>query len=172
MHKPILNLDEVELLPRPPAYAATGPAAERYDARMGMIGMRLGAQKLGYNLTAIPPGKCAFPLHSHQQNEEMFLVLQGTGEVRIGEAVYPIRSGDVVACLAGGKETAHQVVNTGDSELRIFAVSTRFSPEICEYPTSGKFAVLAETPAGADGKLGFFRYVGRADQSGDYWEGE
>lgn len=172
MSKPILNLDEVELLPRPPAYAATGPAAERYEARMGMIGMRLGAQKLGYNLTAIPPGKCAYPLHSHQQNEEMFLVLEGAGEVRIGEAVYPIRAGDVVACLAGGKETAHQVANTGEVELKIFAVSTRTSPEICEYPTSGKFAVFAETPPGVDGKPGFFRYVGRAEQSGDYWEGE
>lgn len=45
-------------------------------------------------------------------------------------------------------------------------------PPACEYFTTGKFAVAAETPAGGDGKPGFFRFVGRAEQSGDYWEGE
>lgn len=43
----------------------------------------------------------------------MFFVLQGTGEIRIGESTLPIRPGDVIACPAGGKETAHQIVNTG-----------------------------------------------------------
>lgn len=169
MNKPIAD---IELQPRPPAYAATGPAAERYDARMGMVGMALGAKKLGYNITAVPPGKRAFPLHSHQVNEEMIFVLEGAGEVRIGEATWPIRQGDFVAMLAGGKETAHVVTNTGNTELKYLSVSTRISPEICEYPTTGKFAIFAEQPAGADGKPGFFRYVGREGVAADYWEGE
>lgn len=172
MSKPVVNIADIELQPRPPAYAATGAAAERYDARMGMVGMVLGAKKLGYNLTAVPPGKRAFPFHSHQVNEEMIFVLEGAGEVHIGEAVYPIRQGDFVSLLAGNKETAHQVINTGDAELKYLAVSTRLYPEICEYPTSGKFGVMAEIPAGSDGKPGAFRFVGRAEQSGDYWEGE
>ena len=146
MPHPILNLADVELQPRPAAFAATGPAALRYDARMGMIAPRLGAQKLGYNLTAVPPGKRAFPFHNHRINEEMFFVVDGTGEIRIGEAVYPIRPGDVIACPPGGKEIAHQIVNTGTIELRYLAVSTKLSPEIAEYPDSGKFGVLAEFP--------------------------
>lgn len=172
MSRPVINIADIELQPRPPAYAATGPAAERYDARMGMVGIALGAKKLGYNITAVPPGKRAFPFHSHQVNEEMIFVLEGSGEVRIGDTVYPIRQGDFVACVAGGKETAHQVVNTGFVELRYLAVSTRLYPEICEYPTSGKFGIAAETPADGDGKPGLFRFVGRAEQSADYWEGE
>jgi len=116
MLHPILNLADVELSPRPPAFAASGPAAERYDARMGMIAPRVGAQKLGYNLTAVPPGKRAFPFHNHRINEEMFFVVEGTGEIRIGEATYPIRAGDVIACPPGGKETAHQIVNTGATD--------------------------------------------------------
>ena len=48
----------------------------------------------------------------------MFFVLHGSGEVRIGEARYPIRAGDIIACPAGGKETAHQIINTGNEELR------------------------------------------------------
>lgn len=146
MTKPILNISDVELRPRPAAFAATGSAAERFDARMGMIGPLIGAQKLGYNLTAVPPGKSAFPFHNHRVNEEMFFVIEGEGEARIGEAVYRIRPGDVVACPAGGKEAAHQIINTGTVELKYLAVSTKLSPEIAEYPDSGKFGVLAEYP--------------------------
>src|SRR5262249_51323038 len=118
MTRPILNIADVELPPRPAAFAAKGPAAQRYDARTGMIAPRLGAQNLGYNLTPVPSGKRAFPLHNHRVNEEMFFVLEGTGEVRIGKAVHPIRAGDVIACPPGGPETAHQIVNTGAAELK------------------------------------------------------
>jgi uncharacterized cupin superfamily protein len=172
MTHPILNIADIELQPRPAAFAATGAAAERYDARMGQIAARLGARKLGYNLTAVPPGKRAFPFHNHHVNEEMFFVLEGTGEVRIGTATYPIRAGDVVALPAGGKETAHQVTNTGSVELKYLAVSTKLSPEIAEYPDSGKFGVLAEYPAGQDGKPRMFRFIGRESSAADYWEGE
>jgi uncharacterized cupin superfamily protein len=172
MPHPILNLADVDLQPRPPAFAATGPAAQRYDARMGQIASRLGAQKLGYNLTAVPPGKRAFPFHNHRVNEEMFFVVAGTGEIRIGGAVHPIRSGDVIACPPGGQETAHQIVNTGTTELRYLAVSTKLSPDIADYPDTGKFGVLGEFPPGPDGKPQTFRYVGRVGQGVDYWEGE
>jgi uncharacterized cupin superfamily protein len=172
MPHPILNLADVELQPRPAAFAATGAAAERYDARMGFIAPRLGAQKLGYNLTAVPPGKRAFPFHNHRINEEMFFVVDGTGEIRIGDAVYPIRPGDVIACPPGGREVAHQIVNTGTVELRYLAVSTKLSPDIAEYPDSGKFGVLAEYPPGPEGKPRTFRFVGRENLNVGYWEGE
>ncbi|MBI3480304.1 MAG: cupin domain-containing protein [Nitrosomonadales bacterium] len=172
MNKPVINIADVELQPRPSAFAPTGAAAERYEARMGMIAPRIGAQKLGYNITAVPPGKRAFPFHNHQVNEEMVFVLEGTGEVRIGDTTYQIRQGDFVACPPGGKETAHQVINTGSVELKYLAVSTKQMPEIAEYPDTGKFGVLAEFPAGADGKPRGFRFVGHAEQSADYWEGE
>lgn len=172
MTRPILNIADVELQARPPAFAATGAAAARYDARMGMIAPRLGAQKLGYNITAVPPGKRAYPFHNHRINEEMFFVIAGAGEIRIGTAVHPIRAGDVIACPPGGKETAHQIVNTGADELRYLAVSTKLSPEIAEYPDSGKFGVLAEFAAGTDGKPQMFRFVGRSDLNVDYWDGE
>ena len=137
MTKPIVNIADVELQPRPAAFAAKGSAAERFDARMAFIGPRVGAQKLGYNITAVPPGKRAFPFHNHRVNEEMFLILEGSGEVRIGSETHSIRTGDIIACPPGGKETAHQIVNTGSEELRYLAVSTKMSPEIAEYPDSG-----------------------------------
>ena len=74
----------------------------------------------------------------------MFFVLDGQGEIRIGEAVYAIKSGDIIACPAGDQNTAHQIINTGAAELRYLADSTRYTPEIAEYPDSGKFGVPAE----------------------------
>lgn len=171
MDKPVINIAEVELQPRPPAFSATGSAAERYDARMGMIAPLIGAKKLGYNITAIPAGKRAFPFHSHMANEEMVFILEGVGEVRIGANTYPIRQGDFVCLPAGGPKTAHQIINTGDGELKYLAVSTRISPEVAEYPDSGKFGVLAEFP-GEDGKPCGFRFIGRAKDSINYWEDE
>jgi uncharacterized cupin superfamily protein len=172
MTAPILNLADLELLPRPAAFAATGPAAARFDARSGQIASRLGAQKLGYNVTAVPPGKAAFPFHCHRVNEEMFFVLQGSGEIRIGTATYPIRQGDFIACPPGGPDKAHQISNTGVDELRYLAVSTKLYPEIAEYPDSGKFGVLAEYSPGPDGKPQGFRFVGKESLNVNYWEGE
>ena len=75
MAENILNIQDVELQPRPAAFAPKGAAAEKYDARMGLIAQKLGAQKLGCNITVIPAGKRAFPHHNHRFNEELFLVV-------------------------------------------------------------------------------------------------
>ncbi|GAB6039612.1 cupin domain-containing protein [Endothiovibrio diazotrophicus] len=171
MTKPFINIDEVELNPRPATFAPSGPAAERFDARIGPIGSRIGARKLGYNLTAVPPGKRAFPRHNHHVNEEMFFILQGSGELRIGEARYPVRSGDVIACPPGGREAAHQITNTGTEELRYLAVSTAQLPELCEYPDSGKFGFINEwTDPGGEARR--FGYFGREEDARGYWDGE
>lgn len=172
MSQRIINIADVELQSRPPAFAASGPAAAVFDAKMGQVATRIGAQKLGYNITAVPPGKVAFPFHCHRINEEMFFVLQGTGEVRIGTETHPIRQGDIIACPPGGPEAAHQISNTGSEELRYLAVSSKQSPEICDYPDSGKFGVLAEYPPGPDGKPQVFRHIGKPELAVGYWEGE
>lgn len=173
MKSPILNIANVDVQPRPPQFRPSGDAAERFEGSRGEIAMRLGAQKLGYNITAVPPGKRAFPFHSHRINEEMFFILEGEGELRLGAERHPVKQGDFIACPPGGPETAHQLVNTSkDKELRYLAVSTRISPEICDYPDSGKFAILAEFPPTADGKPQGLRFVSRTNLSLDYWEGE
>ena len=171
MNKPVINIADVELVPRPDAHQPKGESADRYAMSIGRIAPRLGARQLGYNVTAVPPGKRAFPYHNHRVNEEMFFVLQGSGEIRIGSQTHPLRAGDIVACPAGGPETAHQIVNTGSDELRYLAVSTLATPEICDYPDSGKFGIYhASSREGGEPKM--FRHLGREGQGLDYWDGE
>ena len=167
----IINIDAIELPPRPAAVASAHATAQHFDGRMGSVGSRIGARKLGYNITAVPPGARAFPFHSHRVNEEMFFILEGSGEVRIGNERHAVRSGDFIANPPGGPETAHQLINTGTGELKYLAVSTLEYPEICDYPDSGKFLV-AEQPRNADGSVSGFRHIGRAESAFDYWDGE
>lgn len=171
MTKPVLNLDEVAIQTVDPAKAPQGATAARYDLRKGAIASRIGARKLGYNLTVVAPGKRSCPFHSHRVEEEMFFILQGRGELRFGDARYPLRTGDVVACPVGGPETAHQIINTGDTEMRYLSVSTQSEAEICEYPDSGKYGVFA--PGDTTGASAApFRRLAHFGESVDYWEGE
>ncbi|MGA8277553.1 MAG: cupin domain-containing protein [Rhodanobacteraceae bacterium] len=172
MTHPILNIDDVEVRPADPDRMPAGESAGRYDLRYGEIASRIGARKLGYNVTVVAPGKRSCPFHSHRAEEEMFFILEGNGEVRIGAARYPVRSGDLIACPTGGPETAHQIINTGRVEMRYLAVSTLASLEICDYPDSGKFGVYAELGTNADGTAQRLRYLGRQQDTRDYWEGE
>jgi uncharacterized cupin superfamily protein len=172
MHKAIINLNEIKQHSRSRAIVATGDAADSYGAKMWMVGSAIGAQKLGYNVTSVPPGKRAFPFHNHRVNEELFLILKGTGEIRIGKESYPIKQHDLIGCPPGDEDSAHQIINTGETELAYLAVSTKFSPEIANYPDSGKFAVLADYPADKDGEPRRFSYVGREKSGLDYWDGE
>ena len=174
MPRPIINLDELELHPWGHGVKIPGAGAvpERFEARLGAIGTRLGAQKLAYGLTILPPGKSAFPFHNHTVNEEMFLVLEGQGELRLGAERHALRAGDVIACPPGGPETAHQIVNTSGAELKFLGVSTRSFPEVAQYPDSNKLGVLGEIPAGADGKPRPLRFVGREQESLEYWTDE
>lgn len=158
----ILNLDQLEL----------GPfgEGERFAARIGRISSELGAEQLGYNLTVIEPGRAAFPLHNHRKLEEAFFILEGQGELRLGDERHPLRAGDMIACPAGGPDTAHQIINTGVDELRMLAISTVVDAEVVEYPDSDKHLVYARF----DGEPGVTvrKVFGPDGEECGYWDGE
>jgi len=154
MVKPIINLDDVEF----DDIENNGP----YTSSRGLFSDRIGARQLGYNLTVLPAGKVQCPFHSHHGEEEMFLILEGEGELRFGDARYPIRKHDVIACPTGGPEVAHQIINTGKTTMRYLALSTRVDVDACEYPDSQKVMV-------ATGRL---RKMFRAENTVDYYDRE
>jgi uncharacterized cupin superfamily protein len=102
----------------------------------------------------------------------MFFVLEGQGTLRIGSTEHPIRKGDVIAAPAGGRETAHQIVNTSTEELRYLMVSTMLPTDVVEYPDSDKVAVYVGSAPGDDPKKRSFNHRGRLGPALDYWEGE
>lgn len=138
MAKPFVNLDEVVFND----IEDNG----RYTSRRAQFSAGIGARKLGYNLTVLPPGKTQCPFHSHRAEEEMFLILDGEGELRFGDQRYRIRKHDVIACPTGGPEVAHQITNTGPTDLRYLALSNNEAVEVCEYPDSNKVGVFAGEP--------------------------
>jgi uncharacterized cupin superfamily protein len=161
---PLLNLADIPLTDH--------GHGEGFAARLGQFGPLIGMKQLGCRLVVLAPGKRAWPFHAHHVNEEMFVILAGSGTLRHGGAEHPVRAGDVIACPAGGPETAHQLINSGDGELRYLAISTMMTPEICEYPDSGKFTVISGSAPGGDKGARRTWYVGRAERTLDYWEGE
>lgn len=138
-----------------------------YTSRRAQFSAGIGARKLGYNLTELPPGKAQCPFHAHRLEEEMFLVLEGEGELRFGDQRYTIRKFDVIACPTGGAEVAHQIINTGSTTLRYLAVSNIADTEICEYPDSGKIGIYS----GEAGMPGL-RKLFRAEAAVDYYDRE
>jgi uncharacterized cupin superfamily protein len=137
MSQPLINLDEVQF----DDIEDNG----FYTSKRALFSASIGARKLGYNVTELPPGKAQCPFHSHREEEEMFLILDGEGELRFGERRFKLRRHDVVACPTGGAEVAHQIINTGTAPLRYLSLSSVSATEVCEYPDSQKIGVFAST---------------------------
>lgn len=159
MTKPIMNLDELVF----------NDVEENgyYSSRRAQISDHIGARKLGYNLTVLPPGKAQCPFHNHHGEEEMFFILEGEGELRFGAQRYPIRAHDVIACPTGGPEVAHQIINTGTVTMRYLALSNVVDIETCEYPDSNKIMI----GSGRRGEPGLWKMF-RAENTVEYYDRE
>jgi len=139
-----------------------------YDSRSVHLGVGTAAKKLGCTYVELAPGKRAVPYHLHHAEEEMFIVLEGSGSMRIAGEMLPLKAGDVVFAPAG-KDYPHQVVNTSGQTLKYLAVGNCEPVEICEYPDSDKFFAVAD---GAPGAPRAFSVIGRPGETLDYWDGE
>lgn len=163
--KPVVNIADVPLMPL--------KQGERFEARLGRIAPLIGSTGVGCMLTIVPPGKAAFPFHVHHMTHELFVIMEGTGEYRFGADRYPVKPGDVCAAPVGGPDKAHQLINTGTTDLKYLGLSSSNPqmPEVVEYPDSGKFAVISQSPDGSPMRARI-RYIGRLETSLDYWDGE
>jgi uncharacterized cupin superfamily protein len=137
-----------------------------YETVCARLATGTAAQKLGASIDTVPPGKRSCPYHFHYAQEEMFVILDGQGTLRVAGEMLPIQAGDVIF-VPPGPEYPHQIINTSDSPLKYLSISTRESPEICEYPDSGKYQAIASN-AGAR----LFGAIQRTGESLDYWDGE
>jgi mannose-6-phosphate isomerase-like protein (cupin superfamily) len=78
-----------------------------------------GSTQLTFGAAEIDPGK-EIPVHRHRVGdryvEEGFFVLDGEGEVRVGDQTSPIRVGSF--CVMSPAEGFHSIRNTGRTTLK------------------------------------------------------
>jgi mannose-6-phosphate isomerase-like protein (cupin superfamily) len=66
----------------------------------------------------LPPG-ASIGRHTHGDNEELYLILEGRGTMHLDGREFPVRAGHLVLNPRGG---THGLVNDSDSPLRLFVV--------------------------------------------------
>lgn len=135
--------------------------APLYDSMVASVSDGTVARKLGCGVDTLAPGMQSCPYHFHHGQEEMFILLEGHGTLRVAGELLAIEAGDVIF-IPCGPEYPHHIVNTSDAELKYLSISTQEQPEVCEYPDSGKFGVQG---AGA-------AFMQRRQNKLDYWDGE
>ena len=139
-----------------------------FAAETASIGEPLGLRALGARLHVVQPGKSACPFHRHHGADELFLILAGTGDYRIGDRRLPVKAGDCLGAPSGGD--AHQIFNTGRTPLRYIAFSNNNPADVTEYPDSGRISVNVGL-TGFHRTDGTFKSGGKLEPMG-YWDGE
>jgi uncharacterized cupin superfamily protein len=149
----IVNVDDLEPVER------NGSTVGR---RVRNLGQAAGSCRTGLRHAEVLPGKLNAPPHCHSAEEEIFVVLEGEGELLLwesgGVAEHPVRAGSVVARPAG-TGVAH-AFRAGEPGLTLLMYGTRDPNDICFCPRSGK---VYFTGLGVIARLG---------ESLDYWDGE
>ena len=92
------------LQPRP-----NGEAAGRQPAAGETL------EKLGVFTVHAVQGRKQSDYHKHENREQLYYILAGSGQILCGDILSPIEEGDIVYLPSG---QYHQVFNTGDSWLR------------------------------------------------------
>jgi uncharacterized cupin superfamily protein len=142
------------------------PSEGRYGSDDKVVAKHVTQKRLDLAVTRLAPGKANCPYHFHHVGEELFFVLEGTGQLRLGGKTYRLRPHDIISCPPG-PEGAHQIINDSDQPLVYMAISTEDEAEIAEYPDSGKVMSYVVR----NGKR-VHRHISRLADAVDYMEGE
>ncbi len=130
----IVNVDDVEPVER------DGATVGR---RIRRLGQAAGSQRTGLSFSEVLPGKLNNAPHCHFVDEEIFVVLDGDGQLLLweddGVVEHPVRRGSVVA-RPSGTSVAH-AFRAGNEPLSVLMYGTREPHDICFYPRSGRVAL-------------------------------
>jgi uncharacterized cupin superfamily protein len=101
-------------------------------------GVAKGGHPFDVEMTRLPPGAANFPFHAHAAQWEFYIILSGTGEMRVVETIVPVKPGDAMMCPPG---EAHQLKNTGDSDLVYYVIADNPPADVGFYPDSQKWTI-------------------------------
>lgn len=93
----------------------------------------------------VPVGMYAFGYHFHDQSEEVFYVVKGTGKLRSAEGEKDVKAGDML-CFPTGEKGAHVLSNTSETEPLVFIdFDVKVSKaDIVTLPDINKLMVIGE----------------------------
>ena len=104
---------------------------------VGLITKSLGdscrSEKIYVNIDSVPPGAFSTKYHSHSQQEEFFIILSGTGTLRLNDEEQIVKQGDYFA-KPGARNIAHTFYNSSEADLVILDIGTREPEDTCYYP--------------------------------------
>jgi uncharacterized cupin superfamily protein len=121
----IVNVDEVE---------ATREEREDCRATWQRLGRAAGARRTHLNRIVLDPGRSGAPPHCHSAAEELFVVLEGSGSLFVGDEQLELSPGHVTARPAG-TGVAHSFT-AGPDGLALLAYGPKEPNDICYYPRS------------------------------------
>jgi uncharacterized cupin superfamily protein len=124
--------------PRPATIRAASDAPSRdfHGATARWLTKDLGLHGIALNLAELGPGAGAAPLHCHSHEEELFVILDGSGVVVLGEDEHPVRAGSIVG-RPPGTGVAHGF-RAGDDGMTILMFSDKHPGDMTFYPEWGK----------------------------------
>ena len=128
--------------------------------------VRAPGQLLTMSVYVLDPGEKHLPYHFHHGAEELLLVLEGTPTLRTPEGERALRPGDV-AHFPRGAAGAHQVRNDAADPARFVVAAATTTPEIVEYPDTGKIAAMAKTPSQSGPSLWTMHFL---ENAVGYWD--
>ncbi len=129
-------------LGREGGYHIRHPMQEDAEVYWTPLSSGVGMVRAHLNLARVPPGKIAFPVHSHALQEEYVFVLSGKGTARIGDQDVAVGPGDYLGFPTDG--TPHALRNTGTEDLVCLMGGERTSTEVATFPELGKVAIQYE----------------------------
>ena len=126
----IRNLDELPL---------EAEVRGRFGWHMHDLGRGTGSVSSGLRHDRLEEGQWTCPSHWHSSEEELFVVLDGAGEVELGgQERYPLRAGSIVA-RPPATGIGHALV-AGPGGMTYLAYGTRRPHDVCHYPRANKVA--------------------------------
>src|SRR5213593_3751564 len=96
------------------------PSGERAAVEIQDPARKLGSVHSGLRLYRLAPGKQATRLHRHHLQEEMYLILKGSGTLRHGEREISVKAGDFILYPAGDP-IPHTFINPGPEPMEYLA---------------------------------------------------
>jgi uncharacterized cupin superfamily protein len=106
------------------------------QAEVRSLGRAGGSVKAGLNHVKLPPEATGAPPHCHALEEELFLVMDGSGTLTLGEGEHPLCAGDVVA-RSPSTGVSHSL-RAGAEGMTYLVYGTRVSGDSVYYPTLGQ----------------------------------